>query len=319
MIIVHKDFNELFKLDNLLNSWRIFRRGKTKKTDVQSFERHLEDNLFDLHEELQSDKYKHRAYKFFRVFDSKRRDIHVAEIRDRIIHRLIYDYLVGIYEPLFIANSYSSRVNKGSHLAIQTFRYFTKIVLAENSGRCFVLKCDIKKYFNSINPDILFLLLKKQIKDKKILKIAEEIIYSFKAGVPLGNVTSQIFANIYLHDFDLYIKNTLKIRFYIRYNDDFVILDNNSEQLSLFLSKIKAYLKENCLLEIPEHKASIRKLQWGIDFLGYTILPQAILLRNKTKAKMFANASEENVSSYLGLLKHCNSFNLRQKLKSVII
>lgn len=319
MIVVHKNYNELFKLDNLLNAWRIFRRGKTLKADVQYFERHLEDNLFDLYEDLQALKYKHRAYKFFQTFDSKKRNIHVAEIRDRIVHRLIYDYLVDIYEPLFISNSYSSRLGKGSHLAVKVFCYFAKLIHAENHGRCFVLKCDIKKYFENVKPDILFRLLKKHIADEKILKIAEEIIYSFPTGIPLGNVTSQIFANIYLNDFDLFIKNVLKVRFYIRYNDDFVILDNNPKRLNIFLGKIREYLAKNCGLEIPEHKASIRKLSWGVDFLGYTILPRAVLLRNKTKDKMFFRAKKENFVSYLGLLKRCHSFNLRQKLKFVII
>jgi RNA-directed DNA polymerase len=101
--------------------------------------------------------------------------------------------------------------------------------------------------------------------------------------------------------------------------DDFVILDDNPERLDYFLEKIRNYLTKNKLLEIPEHKASIRKLSWGVDFLGYIILPNAVLLRNKTKSKMFANVTEENISSYLGLLKHCDSFDLRQKLKSVII
>jgi RNA-directed DNA polymerase len=218
MIIIHKNFDELFNFDNLLNAWRFFRRGKTGKADVQSFERHLEDNLFDLYEELRIGGYKHRAYKFFQTFDSKKRDIHVAEIRDRIIHRLIYDYLVEIYEPIFISDSYSSRIDKGSHNAVKSFRYFAKLVQTGNSKQCFVLKCDIKKYFQNINSEILLNLLKKQITDEKILKIADEIIKSFSDGIPLGNMTSQIFANIYLHDFDLFIKKVLKVRFYIRYN-----------------------------------------------------------------------------------------------------
>ena len=274
---------------------------------------------FDLYEELTVGQYKHRAYKFFSVFDSKKRDIHVAEIRDRIVHRLIFDHLVKIYEPLFISNSYSSRIGKGSHRAVKTFQYFAKIIQAENHGRCLVLKCDIKKYFGSVNGDILTMLLKEKVTDEKTFKTVKEIIDSFPVGIPLGNVTSQTFANIYLHDFDLFVKNTLKVRFYVRYNDDFVILDNNSKRLAEYLRKIRDYLVINRLLEIPEHKADIRKLEWGIDFLGYTILPNAVLLRGKTKAKMFANVCEENISSYFGLLSHCNSFNLRQKLKSVII
>lgn len=284
-----------------------------------SFSYHLEDNIFSLYEDLACGKWQHSAYEYFTVFDNKKRDIHKAMIRDRIVHQIIFDYLEGIFEAVFINDSYSSRKNKGSHQAIKTFRYFAKLVSDGNKRPCFVLKCDIKKYFNSIKPEILLKIIAEKVPDERILEIISLVIYSFHnygEGIPLGNITSQVFANIYLNGLDVFVKQELKARFYVRYNDDFVILDDSLTRLGQYLSKIRIFLETELQLEIPAHKATIRKPHWGVDFLGYTILPEAILLRNKTKGKMFDNLTEENASSYLGLLKHCNSYNLKQKIMS---
>lgn len=285
------------------------------------FELHLEDNLFDVYEDLKNFNYKHGPYKYFQVFDNKKRDINKAKIRDRIVHQIIYDYLVEVFEPEFINDSYSSRIYKGQYKAIKTFRYFLKLV-SDKYNSCFVLKCDIKKYFNTINKKILVNLIDRQIKCKKISKIIKEIIYSYtfsglENGIPLGNITSQIFANIYLNILDQYIKNELKFRFYIRYNDDFVILDQSKKRLEKARDKVTLFVKERLLLDIPIDKTSIRKINWGIDFLGFTILPKAVLLRNKTKSKMYRNISVKNLHSYFGILKHCNSYNLKRKILSI--
>ncbi len=282
-----------------------------------SFNYHLEDNLFSLYEDLISGKYEHLAYEYFTVFDNKKRDIHKAMIRDRIVHQIIFDYLENIFESVFIRDSYSSRKNKGSHQAVKTFQYFAKLVSGGNKKECFVLKCDVRKYFESIKPEILLKIIAEKVLDKDVLEIINKIVGSFKndgTGIPLGNITSQVFANIYLNKFDHFIKQELRARFYVRYNDDFVILDDSKDRLEEYLPKIRSFLEAELQLEIPLHKASIRKLGWGIDFLGFTVLKDAVLLRNKTKGKMFANLTEENVSSYLNLLSHCNSYNLKQKI-----
>jgi hypothetical protein len=132
----------------------------------------------------------------------------------------------------------------------------------------------------------------------------------------LGNITSQVFANIYLNGLDEFVKEELGSRFYIRYNDDFVILDNSKVRLEKYLPRIRKFLEEKLELKIPAEKTSIRKLEWGVDFLGYIILKDAVLLRNKTKGKIFKRLNEKNISSYLGLLKHCNSYTLKQKIIS---
>jgi len=303
----------------MFSAWEIFRRGKTRKKDVMDFEMHLEDNIFSLYDEVKSDKYKHSPYAYFQIFDNKKRDIYKAEVRDRIMHQIIYDYLILCFEPVFITDSYASRKRKGQYKALKTFCYFTKLACSSNK-ECYVLKCDVRKYFDSIDHNILLDLIKEKVSCEKILKIITEIISSYhsslgyQTGIPLGNITSQIFANIYLNTLDQYIKKELRCRFYVRYNDDIVIVFHNKKEIVATRDKILFFTKEKLHLDIPIQKTSIRKIGWGIDFLGFTVLPQAILLRDKTKNKIYANIERKNMHSYLSILKHCNSFNLKTKI-----
>ncbi len=231
MAVVHKSYDELFSLYNLFRAWRKFRRGKTRKKDILDYELHLEDNLFNLYEALCQDIYEHSAYQYFQIFDNKKRDISKAEVRDRIVHQIIYDYILGIFEPDFISDSYASRLNKGSYKALGAFQYFIKLN-HYSQKTCFVLKCDVKKYFDNISHEILLRLIKERVVDDKVFFIIQKIIKSYSSGdnrgIPLGNITSQIFANIYLNQLDHYVKKELGCRFYVRYNDDFVILSESS-------------------------------------------------------------------------------------------
>lgn len=321
MIIVHKNFDELFSLNNIFEAWKKFRRGKAGKKDVMEFELHLEDNLFCLYEDLHRGVYKHSPYKHFQIFDNKKRDIYKAETKDRVVHQIIYDYLSSLFEPEFIPDSYASRLGKGQYRAINAFRYFIKLANDNHKPR-FVLKCDVRKYFDSIDQKVLLDLIKRKITCKKTFGIIEEIISSYvfskpDKGVPLGNITSQIFANIYLNVLDQYVKKELKCRFYVRYNDDLVIISESKERLEAIRNKVTFFAKEKLFLDIPLEKTSLRKIDWGIDFLGFIILPKAVLLRNKTKNKMYANISNKNVHSYFGILKHCNSYNLKRIILSM--
>ena len=303
----------------MFSAWRIFRRGKTTKKDVMNFEMHLEDNIFSLHEEVKNNAYRHSSYTHFQIFDSKKRDIYKAEIKDRIIHQIIYDYLLAIFEPLFISDSYASRKYKGQYKAIDTFRYFVRLVSGAHR-KCYVLKCDVRKYFDNVDHDILLNIIKEKVPCEKILRIIHQIILSFHSsdsaqkGIPLGNVTSQIFANIYLNSLDQYAKKELRCRLYVRYNDDIALIFQNNKGIVDIRDKIILFAKEKLFLEIPLNKTSIRKIGWGIDFLGFTILPEAILLRDKTKHKIYSNINNKNIHSYLAILKHCNSFNLKTKI-----
>ena len=302
----------------MFSAWRIFRRGKTIKKDIMDFELHLEDNIFSLHKEVKNNTYRHSLYTHFQIFDNKKRDIYKAEVKDRIIHQIIYDYLLLLFNPSFISDSYASRINKGQYKAVDTFRYFVK--LASSTYReCYVLKCDVRKYFDNIDHNVLLALIKEKVFCEKVFKIIEEIISSYSStnlqkGIPLGNITSQIFANIYLNLLDQYVKKELRCRFYVRYNDDIVIVFQNNKDIENIRNRIMLFVKEKLFLDIPIEKTSIRKIGWGVDFLGFTILPQVILLRDKTKHKIYTNISTKNVHSYLSILKHCNSHNLKTKI-----
>ena len=286
------------------------------------FEMHLEDNLFFLEKDFKSNNYEHSGYKYFQVFDNKKRDIHKANIRDRVVHQIIFDYLTKIFEPAFISDSYSSRIEKGQFKAVSCLKYFIKL---SSCGRkqCYVLKCDIKKYFDNIDQKILLSVIKSKVSHHCIFSIIEKIVYSYHSkcglqkGIPLGNITSQIFANIYLNILDQYIKKELKCRFFVRYNDDFIIISNSKEKLNEIKDNIVNFVRQKLLLEIPNEKISIRKACWGIDFLGFVVLPNCVLIRDKTKNKMYLNISQKNITSYLGLLKHCNSYNLKRKILSM--
>ncbi len=299
-----------------------FPEGKDKKKDVMAYELHLEDNIFSLYEDVKNNTYQHSPYTYFQIFDTKKRDIYKAEVRDRIIHQIVYDYLLTVFEPHFISDSYASRKYKGQYRALKSFCYYIK--LANGKGKeCSVLKCDVRKYFDNVDHSRLLEFIKEKVKCERIMKIINEIIASYHLpaflhkGIPLGNITSQVFANVYLNVLDHYVKENLRCRFYIRYNDDLVIVFENRKDIPHIRDKIISFVREKLLLEMPIEKTGIRKIGWGVDFLGFVILPQAILLRDKTKHKIYENIRRKNIHSYLSILKHCNSYNLKTKILSM--
>ena len=308
-------------------AWDEFIRGKRQKTDVQKFGRFLEDNLFDLQASLQNKTYRHYGYHEFYVRDPKIRHIHKACVEDRIVHHLVSKILEEIFEPTFYVHSYSCRKNKGTHRAIKTLVKMTRKASKNNSSSLFVLKCDIKKYFASVDHDILIKLIKKQINDNDFIMLVLIIIKSFKAkncfgkGMPIGNLTSQFFANIYLDPLDKYIKHELGVKYYLRYADDFILLSSNKEELDNLLIKIEKYLNSELKLVLHPFKIEIRNYYLGIDFLGYIVFPNYIIPRTKTKNRILKKLSEEKLfnqrlQSYLGYLLHCNGYKLAQRLKN---
>ena len=333
-------YDNLISIKNLFQAWDEFVKGKRKKKDVQEFHLNLEDNLFELHRKLKNKTYKHGDYEDFYVSDPKRRHIHKAKVTDRIVHHLLYKYLYGVFDKTFIYDYYSCRLDKGTHKAVKRLEKFTRKVSSNYTRSCWALKLDIKKFFASVDHKILLELLEKRVQDKDILWLLREVIQSFKSeldqdrGIPLGNLTSQIFANIYLNQLDQFVKHTLKIKYYIRYADDSIILDSNRHILYKYTSISAVFLKDNLRLELHPKKIIIRNLKWGIDFLGYIMLPRYVLLRTKTKQRMlkridlklteFKSGSiskesfHQTLMSYFGLLKHANAYNLQEEIKNRI-
>ncbi len=332
LIMSHLDYKNCISLENLFQAWSEFRKGKRKRPDVQKLERHLEDNLFSLHCALSHKTYRHGGYHSFYVRDPKQRHIHKASAQDRVVHHLLYKFLYELFDKSFIFDSYSCRLKKGTHKAVLRLEKFTRVVSKNYTQPCWALKCDIKKFFASIDHEILLKLLKKQVKDKDILWLLRQVIDSFHSefgqskGIPLGNLTSQIFANIYLSELDRFVKHKLKIKHYLRYCDDFILLSGKKEDLPPSIENLKEFLKDCLKLEFHPQKIILRKLDWGIDFLGYIVLPRYRLPRTKTKMRIFEKLKEkielptleQALQSYLGYLSHANSYKVVQKLKNQV-
>ena len=330
LIRMHSNYLNLISIENLFQAWSEFRKGKTKRLDVQEFERHLEDNLFDLFNSLKNKTYRHGDYQSFYVQDPKQRHIHKARVSDRVVHHLLYTFLYNLFDKSFVYDSYSCRLNKGTHKGVKRLEEFTRKVSRNYTNNCFALKLDIKKFFASIDHKILIKLLEKKIIDKDILWLLAQIIFSFnlneEKGIPLGNLTSQIFANIYLNELDQFVKHKLKIKYYLRYADDFLILSETKNYLLQYINELKKYLVNELELELHPKKIISRKLNWGIDFLGYIVLPHYILPRTKTKKRMFKKLKQkidsenfnQSLQSYLGYLGHASSYKIQQKLKNQV-
>lgn len=337
MRIWHSNYTEIISLENLFQAWEGFLIGKRKKADVGVFERKLEDNIFALHQSLKDKVYKHGSYEEFYVRDPKIRHIHKACVNDRVVHHLVSQVLENIFDPTFYTHSYSCRKGKGTHRAVTAFTKLARKASKNNTSRLFVLKCDVKKFFANVDHLVLLKFLTKRIADEDFVWLLQQVIGSFKTdgepkGMPIGNLTSQLFANIYLDPLDQYIKHELKVKYYIRYADDFVIMADNPDYLEGVLSQVKGFLTEQLKLTLHPNKISIRDYYLGIDFLGYVIFPKFILPRTKTKRRILRKLREraklikegialpesfdQAMNSYLGYLSHCNSQKLAQEVKN---
>ena len=315
-------FEDIVSVDNLLLAWEEFIKGKRNKKDVQELSYNLMSNIFSLHNDLVHLTYKHDPYQAFNISDPKPRNIHKASVRDRLLHHAVHRILYPFFDRTFISDSFSCRINKGTHKAINRFRSFAYKESNNNTEICYILKCDIRKFFASINHKTLRNILQEYIKDEKIVWLLKEIINSFhlkpNTGLPLGNLTSQLFANIYLNKLDQFIKHKLKAKYHIRYSDDFVVLSQNKEYLKEIAYRVKHFLENELKLELHPNKISIKTLYSGQDFLGWINFPDHRILRNTTKKRMLKrieeNPKEEVICSYLGMLKHGNMVKVKRDI-----
>lgn len=314
------NYQAIISTENLLLAWQGFSVGKRNKKDVIEFELNLADNILYLYQELANGIYKHGGYHDFFIADPKLRHIYKAKVCDRLVHHAIYRQLYPFFDKTFISHSYSCRLNKGTHRAINAFNKMAGQISANHTRTCWVLQCDIKKFFDSINHEILLGILKDYISDNRILLLLANIINSYEAssgcGLPLGNLTSQLLVNIYMNKFDQFVKHEIKAKYYIRYADDFVFLSDNKEWLILILPLIDRFLAEELHLKLHPQKTHINTLASGIDFLGWVNFIEHKTLRTKTKRRMMRrvinNPKPEGLASYLGMLKHGNAYKVKQ-------
>jgi len=341
-------YPKIYNLSNLILAWRKARKGKTKKHYVIKFGKDLIKNLLNLQKELIEQTYSPLPLKTFILRDPKTRKISKSAFRDRIIHHALHNIIEPIFDKTFIYDSCANRKGKGNLFALTRFcRFVRKIsgngVVFENKfgdnnfvyGYCF--KADIKHYFNEVNHEILIRIIKKKIRDRKVIWLIEQILSNTprgggegceigNKGMPLGNLTSQFFANVYLNELDYFVKHALKAKYYIRYVDDFVILYSGKEQLEKWKMEINDFLNTNLKLELHPDKSRIIPISKGIDFVGFRNFYYFKLLRKRNIQNMFCRigkykkgrvSKEKLLDSFQGWQAYAiwaNSYRIRKEI-----
>lgn len=354
--------------EELFAAYFLCRKNKRNTINALLFEKHFEANIFRLEEEILNGNYTPGRSIAFIVNKPVKREIFAADFRDRVVHHWLIAKLNPIFERIFIYDSYACRTAKGTHFGIKQVNDFIKTCSENYKTDCYVLKLDIAGFFMHINRNILFKRLHQfilnyyQAADKHlVLEICEKLVFNNPAqnciikgkrkdwdglpnnkslfhspagcGLPIGNLTSQVFANFYLNPFDHFIKTTLNIRYYGRYVDDFVIVHPNKEFLKSLIPKIKDYLRDELHLQLHPNKIYLQHFSKGIKFLGVIIKPYRIYIAHRTKGNFYQAIQEQNkiardhkptkeeqaaflssMNSYLGILKHYKTYNLRKRM-----
>lgn len=318
-------FPQIISMDNLLLAHRNARKGKGSYPEVQAVEKNPKEYLNKVQEMLKSKTFKTAPYKVRTILDTgKQREIYTLPyFPDRIVHHAIMNITQPIWDRTFIADCCSAIPGRGLHFGVKRLRKFLKD--EENTQYC--LKFDVRKYYPSINHNILISLIERKIKCRDTLDLLEDVVRSpgGDSNVPIGNYLSQYFANIYLNQFDHWVKEQQRMRYYIRYSDDGVILHKSKAHLQSLLTEIQEYLNRNLLLSL-NHKTQIFPVDSrGIDFLGYRSFRTYTLLRKRTakRFKVKVHHIEENprepqhiissIMSYIGWINHCDGQNLVDK------
>jgi retron-type reverse transcriptase len=336
-------WGEVTDFSNLLLATKKAQRGKRFRENVLAFNYNLEAELFQLQAELQSKAYHPGAYRTFKIFEPKPRMISAAPYRDRIVHHALGNVIIPIFEPTFIGDSYANRVGFGSHRALRRCTKFAR-------SSQYVLQCDISKYFPSIDHEILKLQLRRKIKCADILWLIntiidgsnpqEPVIHYFpgddlfmplerRHGLPIGNLTSQFFANIYLNGFDHFVKEQIKATKYLRYVDDFALFSDDKAFLEQAQIKIAEYLTD-LRLKLHPAKNQISATKYGVSFVGFRILPDRIRVRNHNlhlvrkrlqqmlcdykNGKIDQDKISQSIESWIAHLKHGDTWRLRQNI-----
>jgi len=297
-------YYKIYKWENLFLAFKKARKKKSKKQYVKTFEKNLVENLQQLQFELMTKTYKPNPLKTFILRDPKTRKISVSDFRDRIIHHALCNIIEPIFQKTFIHDSCASQKGKGNLFAIKRYYKFLRKVTKNGKtkgwfnnsqvvGYC--LKADIKHYFQEVNHKILLSIVNKKIPDRNTIQLITSILKNNnnkEAGMPLGNLTSQFSANVYLNELDYFIKHELKVKYYIRYVDDFIILSRDKSQLTLLITKIEYFLQEKLSLNLHSQKTHMVRLSQGIDFLGFRNYYYNQLLRKRNIRKMQAKVKE---------------------------
>ncbi len=366
---VRSEKDTIFGIENIYGAYEECRKRKRNTSNALRFEKDLEQNLFELHSSLNNKTYVPRRSVCFVVLKPKPREIFAADFRDRIVHHVLVNELEKIYEKKFIFDSYACRKEKGTHKAVKRLKKFTQYYSNKDKSykRGYFLQLDIQNFFMSIDKEILFKLIENRVVSsdlfsknqkeellfllkivifscpqenfvKKSSKLMWEKIPKHKSlfntekhkGLPIGNYSSQFFANIYLHELDFFVKQKLRIKHYVRYVDDFILISKSKKLLLECFFKILFFVKNNLLLDLKK-ESIILPLTNGIDFLGYIIRPYCVyvrkrvlinfkrkikqynkLVKNKELDDFVKKQFKATKASYLGHFKHADCFKLKR-------
>lgn len=378
---MNTDMDSKQLLYDLFRAYYDARRNKRNTANALAFEIDYEKKLFELYEEIKNRKYEISRSICFITFEPVQREIFAGDFRDRIVHHLVYNHISPIFERLFINDSYSCRIGKGTSYGIKRMDHFIRSCSRNYKQDCWILKLDISGYFMSINKVILYEKVKKTLERFRLtanygididllLHLIHKIIFNdptknclikgskndweglpkskslFGAkentGLPIGNLTSQLFGNVYLNSLDHFIKHKLGCKYYGRYVDDFVIVHPDKEYLKSIMPLIKEYLRSELSLELHPKKVYFQHYTRGVDFLGTAIKPHRIYIRNRIKGNFYKKIMYWNdfffskqvglankqrgfikdnleqflcsMNSYLGMMKHYDTYKLRKKM-----
>lgn len=352
-----------FSFQDLLKAYYDCRKNKRRTHSALKFELDLERNLIKLYRDLKSGRYKIGKCICFIVTQPKPREVWAANFRDRIVHHLVYNAIKDRFYKRFINDTYSCIPKRGTLAAARKMLKYTRSATLNYKKPTYYLKADLSNFFVSIDKKILYSLLEKYIKEEWLLKLLHKIIWhnpktnvfvkseekyfdllpKHKSlwhtpnckGLPIGNLTSQFFSNVYLDVLDKFVKNNLRCKYYCRYVDDFIILHYSPKMLNKYMNEIAKYIKKSLELELSSKKCSINSVIKGIDFVGYTIKPHRMYLRRRTLNRAFCTIKiwknntnrflekvlfdfRSTMNSYLGMMIHLNMYKLRSLIGNSI-
>lgn len=345
--------------EKLFEAYLDCRKHKRNTINALMFEYNLEQNLFRLYEDLVSGEYKIGQSICFIVLYPKPREVWAADFRDRIVHHLIYNEIKDRFYKRFIKDTYSCIPDRGTTNAVKSVRAHAESVTHNYIETAYFLKADLKNFFVSIDKNILYDEIQKFVNEEWVLNLIKQVIFhnpktsvcikspaykfdflpKYKSlwhtqsdkGLPIGNLTSQFFSNVYLNVLDQYVKHYLKCKYYCRYVDDFVIMHKSPQYLNDVHKDLTVFLKERLNLELHQNKKLINKVDKGIDFVGFVVKPYRINLRQKTIKRIFKIIREQKlnehwfyegeletfcstINSYLGMLRNTNGYRLRKEI-----
>ena len=356
-------YDEICNLENLLKAYNLVCKGNRYKESANRYSFFLESNLIKLHQDLVSNNFIPSPYNHFTIIDPKKRQIAAPSFQDRIVQHALVDKIEAIFDKTFITDAYACRKDKGTHFALRRLKKFLQAsrTFCGQDKDIYVLKCDIRKYFSSISWEVLLTIIRRKISCSKTYDLIDKIItthqiYGVKSpvlndqlflfspstdvdepvsvvkrkGLPIGNLTSQLFANVYLNELDKFVKHQLREKWYGRYMDDFLIISSDKKHLEEVKEKISQFLTSKLKLTLHPRKSFIHNVKDGVCFVGYRVFWDHILVRGNTLLRMqkkyrkkISNFKKGKIplekliqveNSIKGHLKHANAYDLNKRL-----